>query len=62
VVAAAVTKYGLNRLPELVVEDLIAVASEKAPVQDPLILQLREVYNSIKAEYEKLLRPSTKRW
>lgn len=54
VVAAAVTKYGLNRLPELVVEDLIAVASEKAPVQDPLILQLREVYNSIKAEYEKI--------
>lgn len=47
-------KYGLNRLPELVVEDLIAVASEKAPVQDPLILQLREVYNSIKAEYEKV--------
>lgn len=33
--AAAVAKYGLNRLPELVVEDLIAVASEKAPVQDP---------------------------
>jgi preprotein translocase subunit SecA len=54
VVAAAVAKYGLNRLPELVVEDLIAVASEKAPVQDPLILQLREVYNSIKAEYEKV--------
>jgi preprotein translocase subunit SecA len=54
VVAAAVAKYGLNCLPELVVEDLIAVASEKAPVQDPLILQLREVYNSIKAEYEKV--------
>ncbi|NJK61652.1 MAG: preprotein translocase subunit SecA [Synechococcaceae cyanobacterium SM2_3_1] len=51
-VTAAVSKYGANSLPELVVEDLIAVASEKAPVQDALILQLRDVYVLIKGEYE----------
>ncbi len=53
-VTAAVEKYGLNTQPELTVEDLIAVACEKAPVQDPLILQLRDVYLSIKHEYETL--------
>jgi preprotein translocase subunit SecA len=52
-VTAAVSKYGANSLPELVVEDLIAVASEKAPVQDALILQLRDVYVLIKGEYER---------
>ncbi len=53
-VTAAVEKYGLNTQPELTVEDLIAVACEKAPVEDPLILQLRDVYLSIKHEYETL--------
>ncbi len=52
-VTAAVSKYGANSLQELVVEDLIAVASEKAPVQDALILQLRDVYVLIKGEYER---------
>ncbi len=51
-VSAAVQQYGLNSLAELRVEDLIAVASEKAPIQDELILQLREVYNLIRSEYE----------
>lgn len=51
-VTAAVAHYGSNSLPELAVEDLIAVASEKAPVQDPLILQLRDVFNSIRVEYD----------
>jgi preprotein translocase subunit SecA len=53
-VTAAVEKYGLNTQQELTVEDLIAVACEKAPVQDPLILQLRDVYLNIKQEYEAL--------
>jgi preprotein translocase subunit SecA len=52
VVTAAVAHYGPNSLPELAVEDLIAVASEKAPVQDPLILQIRDVFNSIRVEYD----------
>ncbi len=52
VVAAAVEKYGSNGLTQLAVEDLIAVASEKAPVQDPLILQIRDVFNQVKGEYE----------
>lgn len=51
-VTAAIEKYGLNTLQELVVEDLIAVACEKAPVEDPLILKLRDVYLNIKGEYE----------
>jgi len=52
VVQAAVQKYGQNALPELQVEDLIAVAAEKAPVQDEVILQLREVFLRIKGEFE----------
>ncbi len=51
-VAAGVEKYGPNTLADLTVEDLIAVASEKAPVNDPFILQLRDVFNLIKTEYE----------
>jgi preprotein translocase subunit SecA len=48
----AVKTYGERSLPELEAEDRIAVASEKAPTDDPVIQRLREVYNRIKQEYE----------
>lgn len=49
----AVQQYGERSLPELEAEDRIATASEKAPVSDPVILKLREVYNLIRQEYEQ---------
>ncbi len=48
----AVQQYGERSLPELEAEDRVAVASEKAPTDDPVIQKLREVYNRIKHEYE----------
>jgi preprotein translocase subunit SecA len=48
----AVGQYGEQSLPELEAEDKLAVASEKAPTDDEVILKLREVYNTIRKEYE----------
>ncbi len=48
----AVVVHGERSLPELQAEDLLAVASEKAPTSDPVIQKLREVYNLIVKEYE----------
>ncbi len=48
----AVETYGAQSLPELEAEDLLAVASEKAPTEDPVIQKLRTAYNLIKQEYE----------
>jgi preprotein translocase subunit SecA len=48
----AVQQYGERSLPELEAEDLVAVASEKAPTDNPAIQRLREVYNLIRKEYE----------
>ncbi|WP_088893358.1 preprotein translocase subunit SecA [Leptolyngbya ohadii] len=48
----AVQQYGERSLPELQAEDVVAVASEKAPTEDPVVLRLREVYNVIRKEYE----------
>ncbi|MBD1852675.1 preprotein translocase subunit SecA [Leptolyngbya sp. FACHB-711] len=48
----AVQQYGERSLPELQAEDIVAVASEKAPTEDPVILRLRDVYNLIRKEYE----------
>ncbi len=52
-VSLAVQEYGERSLPELEAEDKIAVAAEKAPTTDPVIQQLREVFNLIRKEYEK---------
>lgn len=49
----AVSEYGERSLPELMAEDKLAVASEKAPTTDPVIQKLREVYKLIVAEYEQ---------
>ncbi|MGF1590706.1 MAG: preprotein translocase subunit SecA [Pleurocapsa sp.] len=49
----AVQRYGEQSLAELDAEDKIAVASENAPVDDPVLQKLREVYKVIRQEYEK---------
>jgi len=49
----AVQKYGERSLPELEAEDRIAIAAEKAPTEDPVVLRLREAYTLIRQEYEK---------
>ncbi|NJO79295.1 MAG: preprotein translocase subunit SecA [Cyanobacteria bacterium RM1_2_2] len=49
----AAQQYGLQSLPELTAEDKVATAAEKAPTDDPVILELREVYNLIRHEYEQ---------
>ncbi len=48
----AVQEWGERSLPELVAEDKVAIAAEKAPTQDQVIQKLREVYNLIRTEYE----------
>jgi len=48
----AVKEYGERSLSELAADDRVAVASEKAPTNDPVIQKLREVYNLIRREYE----------
>ncbi len=52
-VETAVKEYGDRSLPELEAEDKIAVAAEKAPIDDPVIQKLRAAYNRIKQEYEQ---------
>ncbi|MBD2035943.1 preprotein translocase subunit SecA [Leptolyngbya sp. FACHB-321] len=51
-VDVGVQQYGERSLPELEAEDRVAVASEKAPTNDPVIQKLREIYNLIRQEYE----------
>lgn len=48
----AVQQYGEQSLPELDVEEKIAVASENAPVDDPVLVKLREAYKMVRKEYE----------
>ncbi|MGV2828651.1 preprotein translocase subunit SecA [Myxosarcina sp. GI1(2024)] len=49
----AVREYGEQSLPELEAEEKIAIAAEKAPVKDPVVQKLREVYRKILQEYEQ---------
>ncbi len=53
-VAFAVKTYGERSLPELEAEELLAVASEKAPTDNEVVQGLREAYNQIRREYESL--------
>lgn len=48
----AVQQYGEQSLSELDAEEKIAVASENAPVEDPVLLKLREAYKMVLKEYE----------
>ncbi|MBO1347892.1 MAG: preprotein translocase subunit SecA [Hormoscilla sp. GUM202] len=49
----AVRKYGERSLPELQAEDLVAVAAESAPTDDPAIAKLRDVFQAIRNEYKE---------
>ncbi|TVQ43518.1 MAG: preprotein translocase subunit SecA [Gloeocapsa sp. DLM2.Bin57] len=51
-VKLAVEEYGYQGLSELEAEEKIAIAAEKAPTDDPVIQNLRSVYNRIRKEYE----------
>jgi preprotein translocase subunit SecA len=51
-VGDAVKQYGEQSLPELQAEELLAIAAEKAPIDDPVLLKLREAYNTVRSEYE----------
>jgi preprotein translocase subunit SecA len=51
-VGVAVKEYGEQSIPELQAEELLAIAAEKAPIEDPVLLKLREAYNTVRAEYE----------
>ena len=52
-VQVAVREYGERSLPELEAEDKVAVAAEKAPIDDVVIQTLRSAYNRVKQEYEQ---------
>jgi preprotein translocase subunit SecA len=49
----ATQQYGEQSLPELEAEEKIAIAAENAPVDDPTIKKLREVYKAIRKEYDQ---------
>ncbi|NEO60660.1 MAG: preprotein translocase subunit SecA [Moorea sp. SIO4G2] len=51
-VTFAVEQYGQQSLPELEAEEKLAIASENAPTNDPVIQKLREVYKAIQGEYD----------
>jgi preprotein translocase subunit SecA len=48
----AIDQYGTQSLPELEVEEKIAIAAEKAPTDDPAVQKLREVYKLVRKTYE----------
>ena len=48
----AVKQHGEQSLPELQVEEILAIAAEKAPTEDEVVQKLREAYNLIRKEYE----------
>ena len=48
----AVKEYGEQSLSELDAEEKIAVAAENAPIEDPVLLKLREAYKVVRKEYE----------
>src|SRR4028118_345691 len=48
----AVKEYGARSLTELQADDIVAIASEKAPTKDPVIQKLREAYNLTRKEYD----------
>lgn len=50
----AVETYGQQSLSELDAEEKIAIAAEKAPTDDVVILKLREVYRAIRQDYDSL--------
>lgn len=49
----AVKEYGTQSLTELEVEEKIAIASENAPTEDPVIQALRSVYKDVRSFFEE---------
>jgi preprotein translocase subunit SecA len=49
----AVQEYGEQSLPELEAEEKIAIASENAPTDDLVVQKLRQVYKTVRKEYEQ---------
>ncbi|MEC4895641.1 MAG: preprotein translocase subunit SecA [Oscillatoria sp. PMC 1051.18] len=45
--------YGEQSLSELEAEEKLAIASENAPTDDPVVQKLRDVYKAIKHKYEE---------
>ncbi|MCS6959075.1 MAG: preprotein translocase subunit SecA [Pseudanabaenaceae cyanobacterium SKYGB_i_bin29] len=56
----AVEKLGEQSVTELQAEDLLAIAAEKSPTNDPVIQKLREVFNLIRSEYEQYTKQEQK--
>ncbi len=52
----AVAKYGFQSLTELEAEEKIAIAAEKAPTEDLVILELRKVCKLVKDTYEQFTK------
>jgi len=48
----AVREYGEQSLSELEAEEKVAIAAENAPIDDPVLEQLRAVYKRVRDEYE----------
>ncbi len=53
-VDAAVKEYGLQSMSELEAEEMVAIAAEKAPTDNPIIQQLREAISAVRETYESL--------
>ncbi len=51
-VVKTVEVYGSNNLPALQIDDMLAVASEKAPVDDQVIITLRGAFQAIYEEFK----------
>ncbi|MBR8828563.1 MAG: preprotein translocase subunit SecA [Gomphosphaeria aponina SAG 52.96 = DSM 107014] len=49
----AAEKYGEQSLGELEAEEKVAIASENAPTNDPVIEKIRSVYREIRKEYDE---------
>jgi len=49
----ALKTHGERSMGELQAEEMLAVASEKAPTEDPVIEKLRAAYSRIREEYER---------
>ncbi len=56
----AVARLGGQSLTELQAEDLLAIAVEKSPTEEPVIQKLREVFNLIRTEYEQYTKQEQK--
>lgn len=52
----AVKTYGFQSLTELEADEKIAIAAEKAPTDDPVILELRKVCNLVRDAYKEFTK------